>query len=325
MIAVFIVIFISGFAATEYFINRSLSEKITAADNNESATVLNLEKARDEAKAVLERESAEEGQPLWLRRINHYRGLAKLSPVVEDTSLSHADFLHARYLVEYELRTGSLPFAHTENPSAPYYTAEGLKAAENSDLAEQNGEQISGEQSVDDWVRGPFHRLAILTPGLRQVGLGSYTQSGHEAIGLYLQSSPDAPHWFREPVEFPPPDSIVPLAIYQAGEWPNPLTSCPGYVPPTGLPVTLQLGAWMPIQVTDHSFSQDGEALEHCVFDATSYTNADAATQNWARIGLKGNSAIVLIPRLPLTSGERYSVSITANGRVYAWSFAVHG
>ncbi|MGH7933282.1 MAG: FHA domain-containing protein [Candidatus Binataceae bacterium] len=322
-LALLLVIFASGFAVTQHFINLSLSRKLAAASSSESAAVAGLQQGRGEAIATLEKERAEESQPLWVRRVNYYRSLAKLSPIIEDSTLSHADFLHSRYLVKYEIRTGSLPFAHTEDPNAPYYTPAGLKAAENSDVAERDNVLVSGVQAVDDWVKGPFHRLAILNPEVLKAGLGSYTQSGFEAIGLYLPSPPSPAHPYGKPVEFPPPDSTIPLAIYEAGEWPDPLTSCPGYVAPTGLPVTLQLGAWIPVQVTAHSFTHDGTALEQCAFDAATYTNPGQATQNWARQGLKGSGAVILIPRAPLTSGERYSVSITAAGHTYAWSFAV--
>jgi uncharacterized protein YkwD len=326
-LALLLVIFASGFAVTQHFINRSLFKKLTAASRGESAAVVSLEKERSEANASLEKERAVEGQPLWLRRVNYYRGLAKLSPVIEDSALSHADFLHSRYLVKYELRTGSLSFAHTEDPNAPYYTPEGLKAAEKSDIAgpadAPGAVQLSGEQAVDGWMNGPFHRLAILNPDVRAVGFGSYTEGGFQAVALYLPSPPSQPHPFREPVKFPPPDSTMPLAIYAAGEWPDPLTSCPGYVAPTGLPITLQLGPWIPVQLTAHAFTHNGMALEHCAFDATTYTNPDERTQSWARQGLKGSGAVVLIPRAPLTSGERYSVSISVGTKIYSWSFTV--
>jgi uncharacterized protein YkwD len=322
-LALLLVIFASGFAVTQHFINRSLFKKLTAASRGESAAVVSLEKERSEANASLEKERAVEGQPLWLRRVNYYRGLAKLSPVIEDSALSHADFLHSRYLVKYELRTGALPFPHTEDVNAPYYTIEGLKAAENSDLAEHRNALVSGVQAVDGWMNEPFHRLAILNPEARKAGLGSYTQNGFQAIGLYLLSPPSQAHRYSQPVEFPPPDSTIPLAIYEAGEWPDPLTSCPGYVAPAGIPVTLQLGAWIPVRLAAHSFTHDGTALEHCAFNATTYTNPDGQTQSWARQGLKGSSAVVLIPRAPLTSGERYSVSISVGTKIYSWSFTV--
>lgn len=322
-LALLALIFAFGFGATQYFVNLSLFRGLMAASSGEFAALANLKSEHHRSKALFEKERAEESQPLWLRRVNYYRALAKLPRVSEDPTLSQADVLHSRYLVKFELRTGSLPFEHTEDPNAPYYTVQGLKAAEHSDIAEQKGALISSVQAVDGWMNGPFHRMAILNPDALKAGLGSFTQDGFEAIALYLQVPPLPPHRFSRAVEFPPPDSIVPLAIYPGGEWPDPLTSCPGYRAPTGLPVTLQLGAWLPVRVTAHSFSHNGTQLANCVFDAATYVNPDAKTQNWARRGLRGSSAVVLIPRAPLASGKRYHVSITASGHTYAWSFTV--
>ncbi len=322
-----LILFVSAFAVTQHLISLSLYRKLIAANNSESATAANLQRARDVANAAVEKERAEENQPLWLRRVNYYRRLANLPAVTEGSLLDHAAFLHSRYLVKYKLRTGALSFAHTEDPNAPYYTPEGLRAAERSDIvgpaSGPGAMQVSGAQAVDGWMYTPFHRLGILNPALGHVGYGSYTEAGFQAADLYMQSPPIQPHLFSAPVKFPPPDSAVPLAVYETGEWPDPLTSCPGYVAPTGLPITLQVGAWLPVQVTSYSLIHDGVALECCVFTAETYANPDRATQSWARKGLQANGAVVLIPRAPLTSGERYTASISVAGQAYAWTFSV--
>jgi pSer/pThr/pTyr-binding forkhead associated (FHA) protein len=317
-----VLIFALGFATTQHFINLSLSKRLSVASTGKSATLAKLEEEREETKANLAKAREEAEQPAWLRRVNYYRGLARLSPVTEDSALSHADFLHTRYLVKYQLRTHSEHFAHSEDASDPYYTPEGLAAAKNSDMEGPGNMPESGESAVDGWIRGAFHRLAILDPDVRKAGFGGYTEAGLEALALYMPSEPTSPRPANVPIEFPPANSVIPLAVYEGQESPDPLESCAGYVA-TGLPITLQLGAWIPVEVTGHSFTHDGIALEHCVFDATTYTNPNEATQSWARQGLNGSSAVVLIPRTPLTSGERYSVSVTAAGRNYAWSFAV--
>jgi hypothetical protein len=93
---------------------------------------------------------------------------------------------------------------------------------------------------------------------------------------------------------------------------------------PSGLPIILQIGPGnLTPSVTAHSFIQGTTALEHCVFDETNYTNPDSSTQNTGRNILNSRDAIVLIPRAPLTPGATYTVSITANGQMYAWSFVV--
>jgi hypothetical protein len=73
--------------------------------------------------------------------------------------------------------------------------------------------------------------------------------------------------------------------------------------------------------VSDFSFKADESLLESCLYDETSYTNEDPGTQATGRIILNGRDAIVLIPRNPLTAGQSYTVSITANGETITWSF----
>lgn len=62
-------------------------------------------------------------------------------------------------------------------------------------------------------------------------------------------------------------------------------------------------------------------ACEHCVFDETNYTNPDSSAQSLGRSILNSRDAIVIMPREPLVSGARYTVSITVNGTEYTWSF----
>jgi hypothetical protein len=63
--------------------------------------------------------------------------------------------------------------------------------------------------------------------------------------------------------------------------------------------------------------------LEHCVFDETTYGNADRVQQQLGRSILGARDAIVLVPRSPLSTGETYTASITADGHQYTWSFGV--
>jgi hypothetical protein len=105
---------------------------------------------------------------------------------------------------------------------------------------------------------------------------------------------------------------------------PNPLISCPGYSTPTGLPITLQLGAGnVSPSVTAHSLTTDGSPLEHCTFNETNYTNPDGSMQSLGRSVLNSRDAVVIIPRSPLTPGKTYLVSVTSNGQTYSWSFSV--
>ena len=110
------------------------------------------------------------------------------------------------------------------------------------------------------------------------------------------------------------------------GETPSPLTSCPGYSAPSGLPVLLIFGGGRPAPVVGaHSFRDGQTSLEHCVFSGSTYTNPDSSMQSLGRGILQARNAVVLIPRAPLTPAGDYTVSITADGVAYTWSFRVSG
>jgi hypothetical protein len=65
--------------------------------------------------------------------------------------------------------------------------------------------------------------------------------------------------------------------------------------------------------------------IEHCAFDSYSYRNPNGNAQEYGRWALRSSGAVVLIPRVPLTPGAEYSVSITAHGSTYAWKFKIAG
>ena len=118
------------------------------------------------------------------------------------------------------------------------------------------------------------------------------------------------------------------LRQYDGNEGPDPLTaaSCAGYIAPTGPPLVLMLqNTNVAPTVTSYVVTKDGTrgALLACEFDETNYTNPDGTQQSLGRdvLGI-GRHSIIVMPRSPLTDGV-YRVSITSNGTLYSWAFAV--
>ena len=259
--------------------------------------------------------------PAWLNYLNSYRAMAKLPEVYQDKALSNGDWLHARYIVKNDILQG------LEDSANPWYSKEGDDAAHNSNLAGSFDVNATDQWAIDTWMQAPFHAVGILDPHLIQVGYGSY----READGLFqmgaaldvLRGRTRVPSTDIFPIEWPGSGAVVGLTIHW-GEQPNPLSSCPGYSVPSGLPVILQIGPGDQIpHVTSHSFKTGTTELDHCVFDETSYVNSDSSSQSIGRSILKTHDAIILIPRSPLKAGTAYTVSITSNGQVYTWSFSV--
>lgn len=260
----------------------------------------------------------------WLSYVNYQRSLANLPPVAEDTTWSEGDRLHARYMVKNNV------IAHDEDPNNQWYTPEGRLAAQNSNLMVSSSAATSDFAAIDLWMQGPFHSLGIIDPKLLSAGFGSYRENDggfQMGAGLdVLRGRGAIPASVSFPILWPADGKSTQLNAYKGNEAPDPLTGCPGYTAPSGLPLILQIGAGdLTPQVSAHSFTRDGQALEHCVFDETSYTNPNSSYQDLGRSILGARDAIVLIPRAPLLSGATYHASITSNGTTYNWSFSVSG
>jgi FHA domain len=272
----------------------------------------------------------------WLEPLNSYRSMVHLPPVVADPALSEGDAEHARYLVKNYgkiIKANALGIeAHSEDPSKPFYSTTGARAAAASNVDEgwraYGPPAVSPGQAISGWVGIAFHRLWILNPGLRRAGYGGYCQKGVCAGALDVLSGADpirmttAP--FANPIQFPPPGSVMRMRSAE-GEWPDPLTACAGYTAPSGLPITLELGAHVNAKFSGYTLTLAGvapAAIEACGFDANSYINPDPVAEKRVRDALNNFGAAVLIPRAPLTPGT-YDVAMTVGGRRYAWSFTI--
>ena len=258
----------------------------------------------------------------WLARLNFYRGLAKLPPLIEDRSWERGAWKHARYMVKNDI------VQHTEDPGNIWYSPEGLAAARGSVLMGSGYINRNPDAfAIDSWMQAPFHALDILDPALRGVSYGWYEESDG---GIEMAAALDVVHGRDRgyaPVAFPimwPGDgTTVPLRLHWE-ETPDPLTACPGYRPPSGLPILLMMGPGeRATDVKKSLFIQDGKLLEHCGFNEATYINPDPYQEAAARAVLSAHNAIVLIPRSPLTPGATYTVFIDAGSRSYRWSFTV--
>jgi len=256
----------------------------------------------------------------WLNHLNAYRVGASLPPVTENTALSDGARKHAVYMVKNdELR-------HGENFFNAWYTPEGLTAARQSNLFLGSGMEQSDLRILDTWMQSPFHAIGMLDPRLAQVGFGSFREArGHLATGATLNVIAGIRHTARAtyPIVWPGAGTTVPIGLHW-GEHPSPLTSCPGYTAPSGLPVIIQIGPGdLTPAISATSFRRNGRPLEHCVIDETTYKNPDRGQQRLGRSILGARDAIVIVPRAPLSPGATYTASVAVDGQTHTWSFSV--
>lgn len=260
--------------------------------------------------------------PGWLGYLNGFRTRTGLNALAEDASWSAGGVLHSRYMVKNDLIT------HYEDPGNPWYTPEGYDAGVSGNIFVSSWLATADETAIDWWMAAPFHAVSILDPQLHTTGFGSY----RENVGIYKMGATldvsrgrgGLPPGTAFPIPYPGDGAETGLLSFGGYEWPDPLTSCPGYSAPTGPAIILQIGdgSLTTLEVTAHSLHQGGTPLDHCVFDETSYVNPISYDQGIGRLILAGRDAIVVMPRDPLAAGQTYQVSITANGQTHSWSFS---
>ncbi len=266
----------------------------------------------------------------WLGRLNQYRESAGLSPVREVEELSTGDANHAHYLVANKaamIRRGNLDASiHDEEAGRPYFTPEGKSAGASSDIDAvytDPPETPASSWAIENWITGPFHRMWLLNPGLRQVGYGQYCENGICAAALNIHNGDDAPA-ASAPVMYPPEGATISNGKFsvEEAEWPDPLATC-GYHAPTGMPITLQTGGQGAVALGRFSLARNGVAVASCAFDASSYRSADPVASERVKKQLAHFGGIVMVPKEPLVPGATYTVKIVASGRSFSWWFAV--
>lgn len=256
----------------------------------------------------------------WLQYLNIFRSAANLPPLLEDVTWSLDSAAHSRYMTY----TGIL--SHNEDPASQYYSRGGQAAGENGNIASGFIGSDPYEWAINYWMSAPFHAIPILDPQLSKTGFAEYRDpSGLSPltatldVGRGLEPSPPDVQF---PILFPGDGGLTWVLRYSLPEFPEALSTCPGYEQPTGAPIILQIGDGRETpQVAATALSRDGEYLAHCRFDETNFTHPNEYRQRSARTILDQRDAIVIIPQQPLVPDATYTVRVDVNGQTYNWSF----
>jgi hypothetical protein len=144
----------------------------------------------------------------WLDLLNHYRAIAGLGTLRENSEASASMAAHTHYLLAnftQDIRSGSpIPQAYDEDPSRPGYSASAASQAHNSQLAWGCSSFDAGKQ-IDRWIASPFHRVAMLNPSTADTGFGSASDSGCWLPRSAFRLQPSASLLTRTRLNFPPP------------------------------------------------------------------------------------------------------------------------
>ncbi len=256
----------------------------------------------------------------WLRYLNLFRQQANLPPLLENTLWSLDSAQHSRYMTY----TGNL--GHSEDGASQYYTRGGQAAGENGNIAAGFIGSDPFKWAFNYWMSAPFHAIPIIDPQLATTGFAEYRDASaaqpltatldvRRGLGPLLEG-------VSYPIMFPRDGGLTWVLRYSLPEFPEALSTCPGYQQPTGAPIILQIGDGSQVpNVTASALFRDDQPLAHCRFDETNFTHPNEFRQRSARLILDNRDAIVIIPQQPLVPDSTYSVRIDANGQTYTWSF----
>ena len=264
----------------------------------------------------------------WLAILNAWRAHAGLGPVTENPTYSAGDLLHARYSVKNN------NLIHDEDTTNPWYTPEGRAAAMASNGSANNSSSAPDSYAIESWVQAPFHAAGMFSRRLVTSGYGAYREvkPGYQMSG-WLDVIRGATGPSTGPtVLFPANGATIPIPNREIcpagtacfwGESPSPLTSCPGYTTPAGLPLLMMMAPNTTPTVTSSSLMRAGVPLEHCVFTGATYVHPDPAQQTSQRSSLRIRGVVVIVPRSPLPANSTYNVSVSADGSTTQWSFTI--
>ena len=240
-------------------------------------------------------------------KVNAVRKAAGLEPVALDDSISKGCTAHAAYLVKNEKDASTQGLgAHTENSKLPGYTVEGEKAGKSSDI-----HFVDPAAAVDGWMATLFHRVPILHPHLKRVGIG-YAKGGKWGwVTLLDVMSGRESGKPAGPVAWPvDKQTDVPLAF--GGEIPDPIPDDKDKK--AGYPITVTFVDGETVKEAAATLKIDKKDVEFWL--SSPEKPADARYQA---------NTICLFAKDALQPGTTYTVTVTAkvNGKAWTktWSF----
>lgn len=256
-------------------------------------------------------------QPEWLTTLNAYRRSVGLNPVTVGSNQDGVQ-KHATYTALNNV------LIHTQSQSAPGYSPEGAAAAAKSVVTASFGRISSDRQLIETWMTTPFHTIHLLEPRLRSAAYATARDvpgsrfNVAAVLDVFTGLLPRLQ--INRPIVFPGDKTTVPLTSFEK-ETPDPLTACPGYTSPSGLPILMMFPS--PPESPTFELLANGSPVETCLITGTNYVNPDAGSQSTGRILLTQKNAVVAMPRTTLVPGVSYQATARTAAGVTTWTFAV--
>ena len=258
----------------------------------------------------------------WLETLNYYRVSSGVDPVKENPAQSAAAFKHSIYLAKSDpsFFTGQYQNPHTENPSSPYYTAEGAKSGTNLTSVGRESE------AIDSWMTAPLHTIGLIRDNLRTTGFASVLneRTGYHETGLDVINGLVGPR--TKVVTFPGNNAVTRLYSF-GGETPDPRESCGrDWKEFSGLPILASFLSSPPRDISVKLKTPQGQELsaskDICLVTEHNWVSSDRII-TYGDVIMKQNNLVIAIPRNPLESGI-YEVTLqSGSANLLSWKFTV--
>jgi len=231
--------------------------------------------------------------------LNNARISAGLDTVSISVTLSKGCYSHAKYLVTNKnnpLTNGMN--AHKEFPELQGYSKDGEIAGKSAVI-----HFVKLSQAVDGWIQTFYHRVPLLQPNLKEIGIGYYEMDGY-VVSLLDCISGTSGKSTKDVVLYPNENqSNVPTTMGR--EIPHPVGQEGNY----GFPITIYFTNRQ--KITDVNFKlTDNNGKEIACYVSTPEKPATYFSQ-W--------NSICAIAMSPLVGDTKYFVTVTCtvNGHAY--------
>lgn len=242
--------------------------------------------------------------PQFISRLNDLRRAAGLEPVVVSEELTEGCRAHVRYLITNRRDPRTHGFnSHYESPDLPGYSEQGLNAANNSVIAMD----MQSVEAVEAWTASLYHRVRLLRPVLKEVGLAS----GGGFVVMDVESG--VSEQGDKPVAFPG-NGQTNVPLHFQDEMPDPIPA--GASPNAGYPITMQFPMDGPEAAKVNAVLTDaaGKAVP------SHLSSPEAPATDFPQF-----NTVCLIPKRTLQPGVRYTATISAvvgdESHRRTWSF----
>lgn len=242
-------------------------------------------------------------QRIVLDRLNRYRRLAGLTPVVLDPEISMSCLAHARYLARNLPENPNLNW-NDEQENLPGATSEGKRIARATSVF-----LGGGPVGLVDWMFSSFfNRHSVLDPGLEKVGIGFQGYPSRGMIWVFRVRGEHLTGNGDNPILFPPDGQLDVPTTYPARSRPYPL-------PPEekehdlGYAITVRFPGNQRLERVKGQLETPDKKSVACYLSTPEKPAVQQVPQFW----------IGIVPREPLLQGVTYTVHLSGELNRKSW------